>query len=214
MTAKKTPKAITILKIVDHIIETYSPHRGPCLLMWRETMNSFNLKQSENFPAWTRDDKSVHEHWKRYGPGVVAELKHRYRMTIVKVNGRARKYLKHGGTPDRDDRCRIDAYYKSCLPSAANMVLGFVAFPRDTQLDHPLIIASLDQRGKTSATGLENSVVAIDAANDLGNLSGQARQEIHGHVASIVRRAIEERHPLFPRAVEENSPATPRAIEE
>lgn len=199
MIAKKTPKTITILKIVDHIIETYSPHRGPCLLMWRETMNSFNLKQSENFPAWTRDDRTVHEHWKRYGLGVVAELRHRYRMTIVKVNGHARKYLKHGGTPDRDDRCRTDAYYRSCLPSAANMVLGFVAFPRDTQQDHPLIVASLDRRGKTAATGLENAVIAVDTAADLGNLSGTARGEIREHVNGVVHRAIEEKLPLFPR---------------
>lgn len=200
--AQKTPKTTTIERIVDYIIITFKPHENPCVLMWRETMNGFNREQSENYPLWVRDDKTVHESWKRFGPGVVSILNRKYKLTVVKVGARIRKYTRHGGLPDRDDKCRTDAYYRSCLPSSDAPVFGFVSFPRDIQQDHPLIVASLDRRGRATSTSLENHVVAVNTANDLGTLSAKEKEKNLGHVEAVVHRALEDRYPLFPKKIE------------
>lgn len=195
---RKTDKSTTVTAIVDHIIDTYRPQQAPCVLMWRELMNSFNRKGWAECPLWTRDDTACHEHWKKYGPAVVSVLKQQYRLTVVKVSGKIREVIKHGMPPDRGGK-RTDERYRACLPHATEMVRGIVVFPRNSQQDHPLIVASLDRRGRAAATGLENAVTAVDTANDLGVLSDSSREEIRGHVGTVARRAIEEKMPLFPR---------------
>lgn len=194
----QTPKTATIASLTDHIIETYRPHESPCVLMWREIVNSFNRTNWPDCPLWTRDDRASHEHWKKFGPGVISELRRRHHLTVVKVSGKIRDLVRHGAPPDRGGR-RTDIAYRKCLPCAAEMVRGIVVFPRDSQQDHPLIVASLDRRGRASATGLQNAIVAIDTANDCGVLSLESRDEIRGRVGTVARQALEESHPLFPR---------------
>jgi hypothetical protein len=193
----KTPKTVTILKIVDHIIEVYKPLKAPILLMWRETINGFNLSLSENSPVWSRDDGSVHEHWKRFGPGVVRELDHKYHLTVVKVSRSIRKRLDHGQTPDRDDKRRTDEWYRGCLPGPNAEVMGIVLFPKGQQEDHPLVFYDRDRREKMQANGFENSVKSTERAKDCGTLSDDAVNEIHGHVIPVVKRALEDKYPLF-----------------
>jgi hypothetical protein len=196
---RSTPKTVTEMAIVDHIVETYGPTKAPLVLMWRETMNNFNQKNWPRCPVWTRDDRACHEHWKKFGPGVVRELERRYKLTVVKVSGRIRDLVKHQAAPDRSGK-RTDAAYRECLPNSAEMTRGIVCFPRETQQDHPLIIADRDRRLRSSATGFGNASSAVDTANDLGVLSDDARREMRGHVIPTVERAISEnKYPLFPR---------------
>jgi hypothetical protein len=193
---RKGQKQLVIGQIADHIIEQYKPQSGPVVLMWREVMNAFHLKLNPDSPVWVRDDQSVHDHWKRYGPGVVKILKDR-RFTVVKVSRAIRGLVGHGRQPDRGGR-RTDQAYKDCLPSASNMVFGIVVFPRDTQEDHPLIVESRDRRCKRDATSLTNGVDSVRDANDLGNLSDGTCEEIIDGTHAVVQKAFTaEKYPLF-----------------
>jgi hypothetical protein len=171
--------------------------------MWRELVNNFNLALSANVPVWTRDDKSVHQHFKRFGDDVVRLLRRQHELSVFKVNANVRKYLKHGDAPSQDNRRRTADFYRSCIPSPSAKTFGIVIFPRDTDVDHPLIVASLGRRGKITANSLETAVANVDTANDLGNLSWTKRQEIRGQVNDVVGRALKEKHPLFPRTPKE-----------
>lgn len=194
--ARKVQKHDTVKAITDHIIEQYKPQDVPIVLMWKETMNGFNLKLNEKSPVWNRDDRGVHEHWKRYGSGVVKALQER-KLTVVKVNRNIRDLVKHGTEPKRSGK-RTDERYCLCLPSPSNMTLGIVVFPRGAHQDHPLIVASRDHRAKAAANGVINAVDSVRAANDLGNLSEGKRDEITVTTRSTIDKKFNEvKYPLF-----------------
>ena len=193
----KTRHQVTVGRLVDHGIETYKPHKAPIVLMWREYRNGYNLSQSDNADVWTQDNGSVHEDWKRYGRNVIRQMAHRYKLTIVPVNSRVRQYLKHGGTPDCDDRCRTSEWYKSCLPSSSHKCLGFIAFPPRTQEDHPAILAAKAKGKQFAGSVVENYIVGVDTANGHGTLSDQAREEIYHDLGTRIRHVMEDKHPLF-----------------
>lgn len=198
MQGKFTRKAMTILKVVDHIIEIYKPQDGMIVLMWRETINGFHGKQSEGLPLWDRDSKAVHEHWKIYGPGVIHELRGKYRLTVVTINSNIREHLKHAEKPHFLGKVRTDQWYRSCVSGPNRLTMGIALFPRDTSSDHPLVVEYLKKRSKSASTGFENAVVAVNTANDLENLTDDSRDEIKGNMRTVAERAIEDKYPLFP----------------
>lgn len=188
-------------QIADHILEFYKPHDGPIVLMWRDVMNGFHLKLNPDFPTWPRDDMNVHYHFKQFGRGVIKILDHR-RFTVVKVGHEIRVLVGHGRPPDRDGKRRTDVAYRNCLPSSSNPAMGIVVFPRDTQEDHPLIVASRERRFSSSTTSMANAISSAQAANDLGNLSDVVRDEMIGSTqAALQKMFIDERYPLFRESV-------------
>ncbi len=191
-----TSKSVTVAEIADHAIMTIKPHESPRLIMWRELVNSFNSKDGDGKLLWRRDDKSVHEHFKKFGPSVIATLERRYRLTIVKVGGSIRRLVNHGGSPDRGGR-RTDAAYRICLAGPSNPTMGFVAFPRDTQQDHPLVIASRSRGVKAGSSHLASAIGSLNSAKDLGTISGSAADEIRGLAGPAIRDLEGEGMPLF-----------------
>src|SRR5208337_446321 len=116
-------KQLIVAQIADHITGAYKPHEKPIILMWRETMNGFNLSLNPDYPVWCRDDQSVHKHWKQWGQDVVSILREQHKLTAVNVSRVIRERRDHGDPPDRDKR-RTDAWYRSCLSSAFHMTFG------------------------------------------------------------------------------------------
>jgi hypothetical protein len=190
-------------EIADFIIETLQPHVAPCVIMWRESINAFvnkDVDAGKQRPLWNRDDTSVHEHFKRLGPAVIANLSERYSLTIVKVNATIRSRLKHGAAPNRDAR-RDDDFYRGCLSGPQNRTMGFVAFPRDAQRDHPLIVRAMRRQVKSMATGLENARQSVDQANLRGTLSSASREDIHRIALPVSMRMMQEAMPLLNKAL-------------
>ncbi len=199
----KMRKADTVLQIADHVLSEFTLLTRPCIFMWRELINSFNLKLSENSAIWTRDDSIVHGHFKQFGDEVVKLLRREHKLTVIKVNANIRKYFKHTDPPKQDVRCRNADFFRSCIPTPYARTFGIVLFPRESDVDHPLIVNSLERRAKTTANGMETAVASVDNINDLGNLSDPARQSIRSQVRVVVVRAMEDKHPLFPRTIKE-----------
>lgn len=195
---RMTDKAILVRNLADHVIEVYAPHETPCVLMWRETVNRFLRATAPGSPEYRRDDKFLHEHWKRYGPGVCRELEERYKVTVVRINKLIRKLVDHGGEPKLGGRRDRDVTgYRRCLPHSAAPTFGIACFPRDVHKDHPLVVAKLERRGQAAANGLLNATVSIDRAQGYGVLTDESGEKIRDHMKPIVRKAIENRYPLF-----------------
>ena len=202
-------KSKVAVLIAEFIIETLKPHERPVLILWRELMNAFNAQDGGGKTPWVRDDRSVHEHLKKFGPLVFRHLERHYKLTVVKVGRAIRQKLNHGQSPDRGGS-RTDAFYIGCLSSSSNKTMGFVAFPREIQTDHPLIAWSGKRRMKASCSQVVNVLDWVDRANDFRTLSDGTAQEIRGLTGPMIHHVVDQRYPLFPEAID--GPATPPAI--
>ncbi len=194
----RTPKMVTVLAIVEYIIETYKPHdlKEQVVLMWREMINGYHLSLSSDHPIWGRDDGITHAHWKRFGPSVVKVLERDYKLTVVKVNSLIRDLAKHGGPADRTGR-RTDKAYRKCIPVAGQFIRGIVLSAKGVQEDHPLTLESLDSRGRRLVTTSKNTINAIDAAVDYKVISDGEHKKIRGCVERGAREAFGDKYPLF-----------------
>jgi hypothetical protein len=85
------------------------------------------------------------------------------------------------------------------------MTLGIAVFPRDTWVDHPLIVGSSQRRCKATATGLHNAVENTRNTNDLGNLSDTITNKIIGQTQASTQKTFQAtRYPLFGPVLDES----------
>ncbi len=198
-------KEAEVASIVDHIIETYRPHEIPVVLMWKEIYNSHVTKNFPGARTYSRSNSIVEAHWKMYSTEVMRELESRYGLTIVKVNDRVRKVAQHGKEPKRVNKNQNDAAYKACIPCSGNKAMGFVSFPKNTLMDHPLIKETMILGSKGASTFALNNKLKLDKANGRGTLSDECREEIMNEIViPKVMKVIEDKRSVNQLDLDQN----------
>lgn len=125
-------------------------------------------------------------------------MESKYGLTIIKVNDEIRKVAHHGKEPKLSNKNQTDASYRACIPCAGKKATGFVAFPKNTCTDHPLIKESMTRGSKGASSFALNNRIKLDKANGRGTLSDECREEIMTEIIiPKTMKVIEDRHPLF-----------------
>jgi hypothetical protein len=151
----------------------------PVVLMWRTLI-------CECFPEyehqWPQYSAAVHSHYKRFGNHVRNILYLRYGVACVPVSRAVTALAKHGEEPTLDEERRTDEAWRQCLPTAHAKTYGIVCFPPNATVDHPLLVAALERRGKASFSSVLNAKRAIDNANVSGIISQPTTGHLIGHM--------------------------------
>ena len=152
--------------------------------------NTFVVENGWPVPLIEPGSDEARIYYKNVFPHFSGHLWRRYRTNVVKASSALGRLVKHGESPDRDDKVRTDAAYKKCLP-ASRHASWVVAFATGQHADHPLITKKLATRIATTQTWAKNTVLMAADAHSNGNLSVAAKNSVVASIADSARKAIE-----------------------
>jgi hypothetical protein len=146
----------------------------------------------ENIPRWTmrrQDDARIQI--RKLVPQVVAVLERQHGVTVVRVNHKLARYIRHGGSPVRDDNYRTDAFYWSAtaLTGKGNWVSGFVAFPRESMPDHPLLSKPAERAVERVSNQIERTSEKIGDQVTRGVISPELRESLGARIGLAEERS-------------------------